>query len=226
MSQIVHSHGQESDAIERFGVGIPLALTHHRGKSRVNQSASTMPKFSTLLNLNSLFLSHTQEDVICNAGDETVDCQPNQANLEITKQRTKHLYQEKEHIQTSCSALPSIHVLIVSGDIGAAHTLACKLRQQQPSLVIVCAHTAHSALVFVADIRPDMIIVELGHPSMDGKVIAGAIFVACPAAKPLMIAISGKESKEEKARLSKVFDHILRKPLGISMLTQLLKKTE
>jgi len=113
-------------------------------------------------------------------------------------------------------------VLLVHGHEGAAYALAARLRQAQPGLITMCAHTAHAALIFVSETRPDAIVIDFGSQATSGEVIAGAIFVACPAAKPLMVALSGAESRKRNIESTQLFDHIVRKPFKAATLADLI----
>lgn len=127
---------------------------------------------------------------------------------------------------TPATVSPARSVLIVDSDARAAYSLATRLRLERPALVTLCAHTAHAALVSSTDLKPDVIIIDFGSGSMSGELVAGAIFVACPAAKPLMIALSGPESRKRRIQSTRFFDHIVKKPFKVSSLATLIAKEE
>jgi hypothetical protein len=137
--------------------------------------------------------------------------------------QTAASFADRRHRGASCDVLSfTASVLIVNSDVGAAYTLAAKMRLAQPAITTMCVHTAQSAVVCVSDLNLDAVIVEFGNEVMRGEAVAGAIFVRCPAAKPLMIALSGKDSRKRMIESMKLFDHVFKKPLKAASLAGLV----
>jgi CheY-like chemotaxis protein len=112
-------------------------------------------------------------------------------------------------------------VLIVDGDADAADLLATLMRLSDPTITTMCAHTAHAALMFASEYKPDVAVFELGTQAMSGEAIAGGVLATCREARPLMIAMSGG-GFEGEIRLKQIFDHVLTKPLEAANLVSLI----
>jgi CheY-like chemotaxis protein len=115
-------------------------------------------------------------------------------------------------------------VLIVDADVEAAHLLATLLRLSDPTITTRCAHTARGAVVLASACRPDVAIIDLGTQAMNGQAVAGAILVACSEAKPLTIALSGGGFGKNEARLRRIFDYVLAKPVEMANLVSLVTR--
>jgi DNA-binding response OmpR family regulator len=125
---------------------------------------------------------------------------------------------------TTARFLSANRVLIVDGDAEATELLATLLRLSNPSITTMAAHTAHAAVVLASEYRPDVAIVDLGTQAMSGEVIAGGVLSACANARPLMIALSGGGFGRSEARLRRVFDHVLTKPVELANLVSLVTR--
>lgn len=117
---------------------------------------------------------------------------------------------------------PQLHILLVDDNRDAARTLSMFLT--------ACGHecrvapNAEEALTLTADAMPDVFILDIGLPGMDGKELARQLRARQAAAKPLIIALSGyAQPDEQKKALSAGFDHYLVKPVDVDRLSELLR---
>jgi CheY-like chemotaxis protein len=115
-------------------------------------------------------------------------------------------------------------VMIVDGDEEAVELLSTLLRLSDPAIATMAAHTAHAALLLASRYHPDVAIIDLGTQAMSGEAIAGGVLAVCAEARPLMIALSGGGFGKREARLRKVFDHVLTKPVELANLVSLVTR--
>jgi CheY-like chemotaxis protein len=86
------------------------------------------------------------------------------------------------------------------------------------------AHNGAEALANVSAFNPDIVLLDLGLPGMNGYDVARAIR-ALPGAKrtPFLVAITGWGSEEDRRRSASAgFDEHLTKPVDISMIELVL----
>jgi two-component system, chemotaxis family, CheB/CheR fusion protein len=81
-------------------------------------------------------------------------------------------------------------------------------------------HDGPGALEVAAEFRPDVAVVDLGLPGMDGFELAKKLREMLPSAQ--LIALSGWHRDQVEQRGLQLFDHYLRKPIEIHDLTNLL----
>jgi signal transduction histidine kinase len=119
------------------------------------------------------------------------------------------------------SDTPSRKILIVDDNIDAAESLAEFLKAAGHRIQV--AHDGSAAIREAARVRPDVIILDIGLPSMDGYQVARRLRSELELTSSLLIAVTGYA--QERDRLSAQmagFDHHLAKPLDITRLTALL----
>jgi CheY-like chemotaxis protein len=81
-----------------------------------------------------------------------------------------------------------------------------------------------SALEVDAAFHPDLVLLDIGLPGMDGYEVARRLRGAPPARRPVLVAVTGWGSEEDR-RLSEDagFDAHLVKPLELSVLVEILE---
>ena len=85
------------------------------------------------------------------------------------------------------------------------------------------AYDGDEALRIAADLRPDVVLMDLGMPRMSGHEVARRLRAQTWAASILLIALSGWGQDEDRRRTAEAgFDHHLVKPLDLDALTLLL----
>ena len=117
--------------------------------------------------------------------------------------------------------LPSLRVLIVDDNVDGAEMLG-----QMLSLGGHETHLAHDGLAAVeaaAVLRPDVILMDIGLPRMDGYEAARAIRAQGATPPPLLVALTGWGQDEDRQRSEAAgFDAHVVKPIEEAALTRLL----
>ncbi len=120
------------------------------------------------------------------------------------------------------SAETPLRILIVDDNVDAAQTLALFL--QACGHVCSVAHTGEQALALTAQFRPEVGILDIGLPGMDGKELAQSLRVNPATADATLLALSGYAQPNDKhAALTAGFDHYLVKPVDVDQLLTLLQ---
>ncbi len=112
-------------------------------------------------------------------------------------------------------------VLIVDDNQDAALSLAMLL--EASGLVVRSAFDGATALALIDDFRPDVAILDIGMPGMDGYEVARAIRERCGDHCPRLVALTGwgQESDRQLAREAG-FDEHLTKPVDPALIQQLV----
>jgi signal transduction histidine kinase/CheY-like chemotaxis protein len=117
--------------------------------------------------------------------------------------------------------LPSRRILIVDDSRDGGESLATLLRVLGAHVAL--AHSGRDALECVDSFRPDVVLLDIGMPGMDGYEVARRIR-ANPANRGIsLIALTGWGQEEDRRRsVAAGFNHHLVKPADIEQLRQLL----
>lgn len=128
-------------------------------------------------------------------------------------------------IQMVYSELESVttpqHIMIVDDNVDAAVTLGTILEMAGYKITIV--HSGEAALDHVCIDAPQVCLLDIGLPDMDGIALAKHLRHQAATKNALMIAITGygQESDREKS-LHAGFDHHLVKPVDLQQLLKIL----
>jgi PAS domain S-box-containing protein len=80
-----------------------------------------------------------------------------------------------------------------------------------------------AALDAVASFRPQVMLLDIGMPGMDGYEVARQVRARFPVARPKLIAVTGWGSERDRQRIREAgFDHHLVKPVGADRLHRVL----
>lgn len=113
-------------------------------------------------------------------------------------------------------------ILIVDDNRDAADALASLLELEGNE-----AHVAHdglSALEGAAALRPDVMLVDIGLPGLNGYEVAGRVRAEPWGTDVLLLALTGWGHPEDRARSEAGFDYHLVKPVELAALTELLAR--
>ena len=78
------------------------------------------------------------------------------------------------------------------------------------------------ALTVAASFAPDVVLIDIGLPGLDGWQVARALRTAC-GAKVLLIAVTGRSAEKDLLQSREAgFDHHLTKPLDYDVLKSVL----
>ena len=116
----------------------------------------------------------------------------------------------------------SLRVLVVDDNIDAADSTAMLL-----SLDGFEAHSVHSAkeaLDAFASLKPDVVLLDIGLPEMDGYTVARRLRAMAPDESPTIVALTGYGQPADRDRaVSAGFDEFLVKPVEPRLLNRLLR---
>jgi PAS domain S-box-containing protein len=114
-------------------------------------------------------------------------------------------------------------VLVVDDNVDAAMMLREMLTELGHELQI--AHDGPSALELAATFKPDIAVLDIGLPVMNGYELARKLREQLGDAKLRLIAVTGYGQETDRARAQDVgFDHHLIKPIELDALLALLTK--
>ena len=116
---------------------------------------------------------------------------------------------------------PSRRILIVDDNADAANSLSELLRldghQAQPAL------SAEEALIFAQSFKPDIVLLDIGLPRMDGYEVARRLRLLPACSRTIIVALTGYGQTEDRERtLTAGFDAHLVKPVDLRALTRIL----
>lgn len=115
-----------------------------------------------------------------------------------------------------------LKVLVVDDNTGAAKMLQLLLTRLGPYEVQV-AHNGVATLEVVAKFSPDLILLDIGLPGMDGYEVARRLRQQAQGASAVLVAVTGYGQDSDRRRsLEAGFDRHLVKPVALDTLQQLL----
>ena len=115
----------------------------------------------------------------------------------------------------------SRRLLVVDDNVDAAHLLAMLLESAGYEAIV--EHNATSALNRAQLIMPDVCLLDIGLPDMDGTELARHLRTQPATAKSILIAITGYgREQDRKSAADAGFDHHFVKPVNMEQLLQLL----
>ena len=113
---------------------------------------------------------------------------------------------------------PRRRILVVDDNVDAATSLAQLLRLKQHDVQI--AHSGPEALQIVETARPDVMILDLGMPDMDGYQVAERVRGSQHGDSIVLVALTGWGGPEDRRRTQAAgFDHHFVKPLKLEQLS-------
>jgi len=120
---------------------------------------------------------------------------------------------------------PSLRMLIVDDNRDAADSLAMLLHTTGNE--IRTAYDGLEALQVASEFRPEVVLLDIGLPKIDGHEVAQRIRREPWGARVCLIAVTGWSDESDRARSRAAgFDHHLVKPLDTAHLAQLLSAVE
>jgi len=118
-------------------------------------------------------------------------------------------------------SLPPRRILIVDDSRDGGESLSMLLRVLGADVSLV--HSGRAALQAVESFRPDVVLLDIGMPGMDGYEVARRIRANSDNRGILLIALTGWGQDEDRQRSAAAgFNHHLVKPADIDQLRQLL----
>jgi signal transduction histidine kinase len=114
-----------------------------------------------------------------------------------------------------------LNLLLVDDNVDAVESLAMLLRHAGHD--VATAYEAQSALRLMDERRPDLAVLDIGLPGVDGYDLARAIRARPRMDRVVLVALTGYGRPEDHGRAREAgFDHHLIKPAGFAELDKLL----
>ncbi len=111
--------------------------------------------------------------------------------------------------------------MLVDDNIDAAASLSLLLQLGGHTTSV--AHGGPEALRVVAEFKPDIVLLDIGLPGMNGYEVARAIRSMPESGHPLLVAVTGWDAPEDRLKSKQAgFDEHVTKPVDISMIELLL----
>jgi PAS domain S-box-containing protein len=128
---------------------------------------------------------------------------------------------DEEMKPESFSPSPPRRVLVVDDNADAADSLAVLLRLLGHDVRVT--HDGPRALAAAADGWPELVLLDIGMPGMDGYEVARRLRADPATAGAVLAALTGWGQEEDRRRSKEAgFDHHLVKPADLDMLQRLL----
>jgi len=113
-------------------------------------------------------------------------------------------------------------ILVVDDNVDAAESLSRLLRLQAHEVRV--AYDGLAALAAARDMNPDVVLLDIGLPELDGLEVARSLRARDDGPRPLLVAMTGFGQAEDRARTAAAgFDHHLTKPVDPKLLQTLLQ---
>ncbi|MBW3599021.1 MAG: response regulator [Planctomycetes bacterium] len=118
---------------------------------------------------------------------------------------------------------PPRRVLVVDDNVGAAQMLSMLLAALGSSQ-LAAAHDGMSALAMLPEFRPEIVLLDIGLPGMDGYQVAAAIREKPEFDSILLVALTGYGQDEDRRKSQAAgFDEHLVKPPAVEAINKLLR---
>jgi two-component system, OmpR family, response regulator len=130
-----------------------------------------------------------------------------------------------ERAATATRAPGRLSVLVVEDNPDTLTTTARLV--QLSGYAVAAATTGEEALRAVAEHDPDVVLLDLGLPGMDGYDLAKRLRLRAASKRPLLVAVTGYGKDEDKARAAAAgIDLHLTKPADPRMLLGVLHRMQ
>jgi PAS domain S-box-containing protein len=117
----------------------------------------------------------------------------------------------------------SLHILVVEDNVDAGDSLSLLLRLYEHQVQV--ARTGPTALEMASAIRPDVILMDIGLPGMDGYEVATRLRKKPEFKDVVMCALTGYSPSEadQQRQQETGFDHYYVKPVSLAQLLELFE---
>jgi signal transduction histidine kinase/ActR/RegA family two-component response regulator len=116
-----------------------------------------------------------------------------------------------------------LRVLVVDDNVDAAETMATFL--QMLGMETRCVHDGPPAIPAALEFRPDIVLLDIGLPTLDGYQVARALRAQPAVADTVLIALTGWGSEQDRRRAQDAgFDHHLTKPVDLAQLEAVVRR--
>jgi len=195
LSKIFDLFTQTDRSAERASGGLGIGLTVVR--NIVEMHGGTIEAHSDGLDRGSEFVIRLARD---------------ESQAEVQEQRWKP------------TPMPPLRVMVVEDNVGSARTLALMLKKFWNHEVVV-AHDGLKALELAESFRPELILMDIGLPNLDGYEVVSRLRAVRHFANMSIIALTGYGQVEDRRRSREVgFDDHLIKPVAVEVLEMIFAK--
>ncbi len=118
--------------------------------------------------------------------------------------------------------MAAANILVVDDRSEDANLLATILQKAFPLTTLRVAYGGKEALDAAALQPPDVALVDLEMPLMDGVEVSIALRAALPAGSPLIVGLSGNVLRLSRLKHKSPFDHLMVKPIDIEVLLDIV----
>jgi two-component system CheB/CheR fusion protein len=116
-----------------------------------------------------------------------------------------------------------LRILVVDDNVDTAESLAALLRLAGHR--VETAHDGPAALEASAAFTPEIVLLDIGLPGMDGYEVAYQLRRQMPSPRTLLVALTGYGRSEDRQHAQEAgFDHHLTKPVTPEALTELIDR--
>ena len=123
------------------------------------------------------------------------------------------------------ASVPALRIGVVDDNEDAAVTLSLLLETLGHTVLV--AHSAREALAALPAFGPDVCLLDIGLPEMNGYELAAALRKQPGAAQAILIAVSGYAQQKDRARaLAAGFHDLFAKPVDLDVLGAALMQIE
>jgi signal transduction histidine kinase/ActR/RegA family two-component response regulator len=120
---------------------------------------------------------------------------------------------------------PTRNILVIDDNTDTAESLRLLLLSQGHEVHVL--HDGLTAAETVERLNPDVVLLDIGLPGLDGLEVARRVRLSGSERRPLLVATTGLGRDEDQARSAQAgFDHHLVKPIDVSVLKMLLAGSE
>ena len=113
-------------------------------------------------------------------------------------------------------------ILVVDDNVDAAESLSRLLRMQAHEVRV--EYDGLAAVAAARDMNPDVVLLDIGLPKMDGLEVAKILRARADGRRPLLVAMTGFGQAKDRARTAAAgFDHHLTKPIDPNLLQSLMQ---
>ena len=139
----------------------------------------------------------------------------------VTLPRLEHAVEAASTFASAAPAPTRARILLIDDNVDAGVILAMLLRLSGHEVAV--ALDGPRALEAFAEVRPQIVLCDIGLPGMDGYAVAARMRERGPGSMPVMIALTGYGGLKDRERaLAAGFDHHLVKPADPEALLRLI----
>ncbi len=116
-------------------------------------------------------------------------------------------------------------VLVVDDNVSSAETLALLISLSGHTTQV--AHSGSAALAAVEAFQPDVVLLDIGLPGMDGYEVARRLRGGTPGRNLLLVAVTGYGQDDDRNKTAAAgFNHHLVKPVDFDQLETILSRSQ